>query len=727
MVINRYIFILKYQALILVFSCLSSFPMANLLWQAEPYVEKAVEAAYAVLGFKSILDNAPDYPTNDSTNTSYVDYQSIRLVDDHNNLSTGRIFENPNSYTDQIVEKMLHDKPSNISATDIETSSVSYSPHSTETMNATSDYGVSSSIVAQNETTILAAEINDLVAPVSEPLSSPVEVSGIESTNRDFNFSYENVYNNDSHAVDYPAYPDSVDYDAVSRMPDDYAQKRASGMSEPLTQQVALTIFEQLMSPSNNLKALAIQLKALSNSPDVTGIWASISDPDLRGKIRTEFKNFFYANKDFNIINSSDKREELFNILSPAIKATFGGNQKAYLDYLYAKRALPGYHLAHDYETGEADFQDRFFDAGSWIYSATNKLLYGLEPEQNMPEKINNCPFILNLKKVEILCREGKFSEALAFIEAFKDSYKKLDYDEKIDLESKYKVLLNVYDASLNKSLEKAAQAAEAQLNKNDPVAVENSASNDTISNQFEENNNAVLNEEVKIDITAEIKEFLDAPEQVIIDIANKADSSEQQNSVNNNQITGSQGSGGLNPEDPEKNKNSEKLAEPEITKKFEGQLTQDKDYMDCLERIKEIKKEVPDLKVKDHINIDADIQALDREASQLYEQVRADKVDIEKVSENLRIEKKWVERVKEHVFYNKHNLDEGLNRFAPDKNIAESWERLVNNSFGKGDLEWFMHEFAESKLTENFPELTNRELHTYVDGIHNWRCELFH
>lgn len=181
-----------------------------------------------------------------------------------------------------------------------------------------------------------------------------------------------------------------------------------------------------------------------------------------------------------------------------------------------------------------------------------------------------------------------------------------------------------------------------------------------------------------------------------------------------------------MTPGDPEKDKEIEDNGKSvlEINKE---KLLSDQEYQDCLRKIKNLKSESRNLKVKDYNTVDADIKKLDEEALRLYDQIRENNNDMDRIADNLKIDKKFVERVKEHLFFDEHKLYQGFQRFAPDKNIAESWNRLVDNSYLNGDLELFLHEFAESKLTEAFPTRANSELHSYVDTIHNWTTELLH
>ena len=56
------------------------------------------------------------------------------------------------------------------------------------------------------------------------------------------------------------------------------------------------------------------------------------------------------------------------------------------------------------------------------------------------------------------------------------------------------------------------------------------------------------------------------------------------------------------------------------------------------------------------------------------YEEVRKRKDDIEKISNNTGFSKEQIQRIKEHIFLNEHDLEEGRMRFEPSYEMAQSW-----------------------------------------------------
>lgn len=68
-----------------------------------------------------------------------------------------------------------------------------------------------------------------------------------------------------------------------------------------------------------------------------------------------------------------------------------------------------------------------------------------------------------------------------------------------------------------------------------------------------------------------------------------------------------------------------------------------------------------------------------DKHAKIYYKSVRQRNKDTEVdiISKNTNLNKNLVKRAYEHLFENKFRLDNGINNFYPDYNIAVSWQRL--------------------------------------------------
>ena len=88
--------------------------------------------------------------------------------------------------------------------------------------------------------------------------------------------------------------------------------------------------------------------------------------------------------------------------------------------------------------------------------------------------------------------------------------------------------------------------------------------------------------------------------------------------------------------------------------------------------------------------------------AEKIYDSIRECDTDICDVAENLGFKADNIKNVKDHVFYNEHDLD----RYGPDEiehkrfdatlEQALAWKRLETGTFTQDDVTWIKHECAE-------------------------------
>lgn len=83
------------------------------------------------------------------------------------------------------------------------------------------------------------------------------------------------------------------------------------------------------------------------------------------------------------------------------------------------------------------------------------------------------------------------------------------------------------------------------------------------------------------------------------------------------------------------------------------------------------------------------------------YESVRHMKTDTLKISKSTGISKEKLDKIKNHVFVNEHELLDGKRRFDPDYEIAQSWQRLINGDYKEQDIVLLKHEYAELRYME--------------------------
>jgi hypothetical protein len=87
--------------------------------------------------------------------------------------------------------------------------------------------------------------------------------------------------------------------------------------------------------------------------------------------------------------------------------------------------------------------------------------------------------------------------------------------------------------------------------------------------------------------------------------------------------------------------------------------------------------------------------------ATELYEEIRSCSNDVAKIAKNINLPEFQVQHVKNHLFYNTHQLKHGfgVGRFDPDLDIANAWKNLESGNYGQSELLLFKHEHFESRF----------------------------
>ncbi|MBR1422934.1 MAG: hypothetical protein IJ571_05785 [Ruminococcus sp.] len=115
--------------------------------------------------------------------------------------------------------------------------------------------------------------------------------------------------------------------------------------------------------------------------------------------------------------------------------------------------------------------------------------------------------------------------------------------------------------------------------------------------------------------------------------------------------------------------------------------------------------------------------------AIQYYESVRHMKTDTKRISTATGISQDKIDKIKNHVFIDEHDLSDGKHRFAPSYDMAhydmaQSWQRLINGSFEEKDIVLLKHEYAELRYMEK--GLSQDEAHIKASRKYNYAkyCE---
>lgn len=108
-------------------------------------------------------------------------------------------------------------------------------------------------------------------------------------------------------------------------------------------------------------------------------------------------------------------------------------------------------------------------------------------------------------------------------------------------------------------------------------------------------------------------------------------------------------------------------------------------------------------------------LEAIERSEIE-YERIRNDTTDINKICNTLSKTEDIVERVKNHIFFDDHEIvyqdnTKRYGRLDADPEIVNAWDRLACNLHISSDVEFFAHEEHESHI-EKKDGLTYNEAH---------------
>ena len=97
-------------------------------------------------------------------------------------------------------------------------------------------------------------------------------------------------------------------------------------------------------------------------------------------------------------------------------------------------------------------------------------------------------------------------------------------------------------------------------------------------------------------------------------------------------------------------------------------------------------------------------------------------KTDVSRIAKNTGFSGYDVNRVKNYLFMESHQLDDGYRRFDPSFVIATSWQRLLQNKFEPHDITLLRHELLEMELVASGME--QRTAHNYAENKFNYGKE---
>jgi len=105
----------------------------------------------------------------------------------------------------------------------------------------------------------------------------------------------------------------------------------------------------------------------------------------------------------------------------------------------------------------------------------------------------------------------------------------------------------------------------------------------------------------------------------------------------------------------------------------------------------------------------------------QQYAKIRECLNDVNQIAKNTNFTKQSIQKIKDHLFYKKHILNDGrIDFFDADVEIASAWDRLIKGDFIKNDIQLLKHEVLESYL-ENKLNLNSSQAHDKVKMFFDW------
>ncbi|MBD1215149.1 MAG: hypothetical protein H9534_21015 [Dolichospermum circinale Clear-D4] len=84
--------------------------------------------------------------------------------------------------------------------------------------------------------------------------------------------------------------------------------------------------------------------------------------------------------------------------------------------------------------------------------------------------------------------------------------------------------------------------------------------------------------------------------------------------------------------------------------------------------------------------------------APQSYKKIRNSDAVLS-IARNTGFSENKIKRIKEHIFFQNHQLDDSIRTFDPDPDIADAWFRLQTGDYKHEDIKLLEHEYFESRF----------------------------
>ena len=279
-----------------------------------------------------------------------------------------------------------------------------------------------------NDTSTHVVEYSESAAPNYSSDFIDRSQNNVTVTNAD-NTSYESTAHENHHDISRSySMPDESRFsnlsepmerhhETYSHYSNEYTNEREDNFSAYRATRLVLRELEPLKKLDQQYQLE--KLLTYSKDPEALAIQILIREQSLRldsfdYKIRIALTEFFSRNYDFSIVDTTQKQEALVAIVTPVLKNIFNKDKDGLIKFLrlLASKGIGGCHELLCYETGEADFQDYFFDAFSAIGNFFGKII-----DRRKDVEQGSCSFVVEMAPIILLCQKGRLQEAQYKIE----------------------------------------------------------------------------------------------------------------------------------------------------------------------------------------------------------------------------------------------------------------------------------------------------------------------
>lgn len=123
------------------------------------------------------------------------------------------------------------------------------------------------------------------------------------------------------------------------------------------------------------------------------------------------------------------------------------------------------------------------------------------------------------------------------------------------------------------------------------------------------------------------------------------------------------------------------------------------------------------------YYKVDPEAPMKERKAARAYEKYsRVD--DSVRIANNTGFTVEQIQSVRSHIFFEKHDLYEGYDRFAPDYDMAVAWKRLREGNYLPRDITLLNHELLERQIEGEY-NLNAEEAHAKASEVYDWGSQI--